>query len=88
MARPLDFAGQPALVVRTDSGEAARDELAIVSQEPFQEVRILVAERLSKAWIRFKRTVLFSSETFSGHSLNSLFHPELPCRDNHQLQKR
>ena len=78
MARPLDFAGQPALVVRTDSGEAARDELAIVSQEPFQEVRILVAERLSKPWIRFKRTVLFSSETSSGHSLNSLFHPELP----------
>ncbi len=87
VARPLDFAGQPALVVRTDSGEAARDELAIVSQEPFQEVRILVVERLSKPWIRFKRTVFFSSETSFGHSPSSLFHAELPLPGHSPVAK-
>ena len=47
MARPLDCARQLALKLRTDSGDAARQNLALLVDESFEEFDILEVDVLN-----------------------------------------
>ncbi len=47
-AAALDFAGDPAMQMRGHAGDAARKNLAAFRDEFFQEIRILVIDRLDR----------------------------------------